>query len=152
TPDFDNIYLHYPDGPHNAETLLVDPDTADIYVVTKGDSEGSRVYVAPAPQSTSVVIELAYIGSLPFGSPPYTGSRLATGGSVAPDGSAALIRTYDTVFLLPRAPQATLAEALFSPPCALPAPDEGNGEGISFGADAASYFALGEGEEPTLHR
>ena len=40
--------LTYPDGPHDAETLLVDPATGDILVVTKA-AAGSGVYRAAAP-------------------------------------------------------------------------------------------------------
>src|SRR5689334_9017693 len=46
----ETLHLTYPDGPHDAETLLVDPATGDILVITKllfGGTVG--VYRAAAP-------------------------------------------------------------------------------------------------------
>jgi hypothetical protein len=50
----DIIELKYPDGPGNAETLMVDPTTKDIYIASK-QSNLSKVYVARYPQSTTSV-------------------------------------------------------------------------------------------------
>lgn len=150
--DYETIYLHYPDGAHNAETLLVDPETADLYVVTKSESDGSRIYAAPAPHSTTAVITLDYLGSLPMGTAPFAGSPLTTSGSVARDGSAVLLRTYDSVFLFRRGPGQSLADTLFNTPCASAAPDEAQGEAIDFGVDPLTCFTLGEGKAPTLHQ
>jgi hypothetical protein len=149
---FQSLYFSYPDEPHNAETLLVDPLSGDLYIATKGDAEGSRVYLARAPHSTTAITPLEYVTTLAFGTTPLTGSPLATGGSVAPDGSALLIRTYDGVFLWPRAPGTSLGDALLGEPCPLPVAKEGQGEGVTFGADAWSYFTIGEGDSPTLSR
>ena len=147
-----SLYLRYPDGAHNAETLLVDPSSSDFYVITKGDLDGSRVYVAPAPHSTSDVVELSYVLSLHFGEAPLTGSALATSGSMARDGSAILLRSYDTAFFWPRRAGESVAEALSGEPCVLPiASAETQGEGITFAPDGRSYFTLGEGQAPTLY-
>ena len=56
--------FRYPDGPHNAETLLVNPTTLRIYVVTK-DTKGGAVYQAPAQLSTSGVYTLSKVASAP---------------------------------------------------------------------------------------
>lgn len=149
---FQSLYFSYPDQPHNAETLLVDPVRGDLYIATKGDPEGSRVYVARAPQSTTVITVLEYVTTLAFGTAPLTGSPLATGGSVAPDGSALLIRSYDRVFLWWRRPGTSLADALLGTPCALPVADEAQGEGVTFDAQGSSYYTLGEGNSPELSR
>jgi hypothetical protein len=149
---FDSLYFSYPDQPHNAETLLVDPLSADLYIATKGDADGARVYVAHAPHSTTVITPLEYVTTLAFGAAPLSGSPLATGGSVAPDGSALLIRTYDAVFSWSRPPGTSLGQALLGEPCPLPVASEAQGEGVSFASDAKSYYTLGEGEHPKLSR
>ncbi len=56
--------FRYPDGPHNCETLLVQPGTLRIYLVTK-DSAGGAVYVAPASPSTTGVNVLTKVASAP---------------------------------------------------------------------------------------
>jgi hypothetical protein len=149
---FVSLFFSYPDAPHDAETLLVDSLSGDLYVVTKGDAEGSRVYWAPAPHATASITPLMYVTTLTLGVAPLNGSRLATGGSVAADGSALLIRTYDAAYLWRRAANSALGDALLAEPCLLPVADEEQGEGITFGSDRHSYYTLGEGNEPTLSR
>ena len=51
TQQADVIRLRYPDGKHNAETLLVHPSTGDLYIVTKVSGEAAGVYKAKAPLS-----------------------------------------------------------------------------------------------------
>jgi hypothetical protein len=46
------LNFRYPDGSHDAETMIVDPANGDIYIVTKRDSR-SRIYRAAYPQSTT---------------------------------------------------------------------------------------------------
>jgi hypothetical protein len=41
--------FQYPDGSRDAETLLLDPLTKDIYVISKREFEDIRVYRAPYP-------------------------------------------------------------------------------------------------------
>jgi hypothetical protein len=77
----------YPDGPHDAETLLVDGD-GRLFIVTKG-SEGG-IYAAPSAPSRQGVNELERVGD----APPFV-----TDGTVLPDGRFAL-RTYVSVEVL----------------------------------------------------
>jgi hypothetical protein len=152
TLPFQSLYFSYPDQPHNAETLLVDPVSGDLYIATKGDPDGARVYVARAPHSTTVITPLEYVTTLGFGRPPLTGSALATGGSVAPDGSALLIRSYDGAFLWRRPAGTSLGDALQGEPCALPVAAEAQGEGVTFDAQGQSFYTLGEGDSPEMSR
>ena len=45
TPRADVLRLRYPDGPHDAEALLVHPATGDVYVIAK-DGQAAGVYKA----------------------------------------------------------------------------------------------------------
>src|SRR5450432_1941428 len=45
--------FHYPDGAHNAETLMVDPHTHRIYIATKFTLGLGTLYEAPATLSTT---------------------------------------------------------------------------------------------------
>ena len=49
TATYERLPFVYPDGWHNAETLLVDPQSQRIFVVTKETSVPSRVYELPTP-------------------------------------------------------------------------------------------------------
>jgi hypothetical protein len=82
--------LVYPDGAHDAETLLVDPRDDRLYVVTKGLLGGS-VYAAPTILKSDHVNHLSRIGSAPL---------LITDGSFRAAGSVVL-RNYLTGFERP---------------------------------------------------
>src|SRR4029453_6471515 len=54
--------FRYPDGPHNAETLLVD-DAGRLFVVTKGKK--GAIYEAPMRPRRQGVNELEKVGAAP---------------------------------------------------------------------------------------
>lgn len=145
------IELLYPDRPHDAETLLVDPRDGDLYVVTKERDGGSVVYRAAAP-SGSGRYDLEVAAMLRFGEAPLnSASALATGGDVAPDGSAILIRTYSSAWIWALG-DADLGQALRGPPCEVPLRRERQGEAIGFAGDGSAYVTVSEGVRPTIWR
>lgn len=77
----------YPDGPHDAETLLIDR-SGRIYLVTKG--RDGAVYQAPAQPSRTAVNPLTRIAAAP---------DYVTDGQFLHDGRVAL-RTYTAVYIL----------------------------------------------------
>ncbi|HEX2270258.1 MAG TPA: hypothetical protein VHH35_12010 [Pyrinomonadaceae bacterium] len=77
------IRLRYPDGKHDAETLLVHPASGNLYVVTKVMLRNATVYEAAAPLATGQVITMKRIGEIRI--PSLFGGAL-TGGSISPDG------------------------------------------------------------------
>jgi hypothetical protein len=80
--------LVYPDGAHDAETLLRDPTTGRLYVATKG-LLGGAVYAAPSSlhRGTNRLTKVAPV------------SVFATDGSFLSDGAHVLIRGYTTLSL-----------------------------------------------------
>ena len=85
------IRLKYPDGKHDAETLLVHPVTADIYIVTKAISAAARVYKLQAPWRSSGVVTLRYLGEFRF---PNLFQGFITGGDISPDGRRVILCDY----------------------------------------------------------
>jgi hypothetical protein len=57
----------YPDGPHNAETLMVRPGSMRIYIVTKGKGGPGAIYAAPRRPATTGLNHLQRIGPAPEG-------------------------------------------------------------------------------------
>jgi hypothetical protein len=81
--------LRYPDGPHNAETLLVHPRTGDMYVVSKssGRDPVTAVYQVPSANLGKRLITLRKIAELDI--PDAFMSRMVggiAGGDIAPGG------------------------------------------------------------------
>ena len=85
------IHLRYPDGKHDAETLLVHPITGNIYIVTKIALENASVYEAAAPGDLSKPITLKRLGELKL---PSVFGGILTGGSVSPDGKRVALCDY----------------------------------------------------------
>lgn len=81
--------FEYPDGPHNAEAILVHPGTNRIYLVTK-ESRGG-IYAGPEQASRDGVNELTRVGDAP---------ATITDGTFTPDGKRVLLRNYTTMFVM----------------------------------------------------
>jgi len=97
TQPADVLRLKYPDGKHNAETLLVHPSTGDLYVVTKVSGEAAGVYKAKALLAKSGVTILEHIGEIRF---PNALMGVITGGDISPDGHRIILCDYIEAFEL----------------------------------------------------
>jgi len=132
----DKIELKYPDGPRNAETLMVDPQTRDIYIASK-ESNTSKVYVAHYPQNTESVTIMAPVVKLLF--------NKATGGDISPDGTEILLRSKELVWYWKLPAGTSISAGLLTKPHHAPyANNEPQGEGIGFAADGSGYFTTTE--------
>jgi hypothetical protein len=162
----ERITLRYADGPHDAETLLVDPISGHLVIVTKEIVAGdSGVYVASAEALATGSSTLERAGTIAkttltsTKTPPDDASALVrgvgwlpTGGEISPDGALIAIRTYASVFIWPRQDGQTVAEALAGAPCEAPSAIETQGEAIAFTPDGGGYYTVSEGANPTLYR
>jgi hypothetical protein len=85
------IRLRYPDGKHDAETLLVHPASGNIYIVTKVALLDPVVYEAAAPVTPGKPITMRRIGEIRV---PSLFGGVLTGGSVSPDGRRVALCDY----------------------------------------------------------
>jgi hypothetical protein len=140
--------LRYPDGPHDAETLLVDPTTGEVVVLTKALFRTPRIFyvdVLDKPLATfeggePLDLEAAGIRAL-----------LPTGGDVSADGRWVLVRSYRSAYLWQRAEGQRLRDVFRSRACPVPVAAEVQGEAIGFSADGRSYYTVSEGRHPTVY-
>lgn len=121
----------YPDGPHDAETLLVDDD-GRLFVVTKEAKAG--IYAAPASPSRLGVNQLKRVADAP---------SYVTDGTVLADGRFAL-RTYVSVEVVDPDSYQVVARA------ALPAQKQG--ESITTTFDGAALLIGSEGKRSKVLR
>ena len=98
--------LHYPDGAHDAEALMVDPIDRQLVVVTKEAAGTSGVYTTPisAPGALQPVTTL----SLGLG-------QLVTAGDISASGDTIVLRTYTKVWVWTRGAGESLATAFGAP-------------------------------------
>ncbi len=150
--DWARLPLQYPGNPHDCEALILDPKNADLLLVTKENDGKSSVFRASGAAAADATQTLELVTQLAFSTTQAPGSSLVTGGELSPRGDGILIRTYTSIFYWPRAAGSSLASALLPPPQQLPAPDEEQGEAITFSADGQSYLTVSENEHAAIFR
>jgi len=137
--------LTYPDGPHDAEALLVDPKAGDVLIVTK-QATTSPFYLATAQTMASGhQVRLAYGGTLK--------RERISGGDISSDGHELLLRNGKKAWLWSRSGSESFAETLERDPIHVPVigpPTEPNGEAIAFSFDNQGYFTISEGKHPLI--
>lgn len=91
------FHARYPDGAHDAETLLVAPD-GGLYIVTKGSTGAVAIYTFPGePRADGRVVQLERIGQ-PRSRDPVRRDEQITDGAVSADGARVVLRTYDALY------------------------------------------------------
>jgi hypothetical protein len=86
------IFLKYPDGKHNAEALMIHPQTGDLYIVTKERKHPAGVYrLAAADLQDPDVHILAKVAELRI---PSITEGMVTGGDISPDGRRVILCDY----------------------------------------------------------
>ena len=142
------IRLRYPDGKHDAETLLVHPSTGNLYIITKVMLRNATVYEAAAPLTTGKVITMKRIGELRV--PSIVGGVL-TGGSISPDGRRVAfcdyLQGYEVV--LP-AKSKNFNEIWTQKITGFSLGQREQGEAITYRSDGKALLATSEGKSPPL--
>lgn len=142
------LVLRYPDGPRDAETLLVDTARRRMFVVSKGLLSGD-VYAVPAAAwngtlpsvPTSRAATLVRVGTVPL--------VLETDGTIAPDGTV-LLRTYGDLAAFDPFPLDP-GSGLLTPRATTSLPGEQQGEGLALEPDGRSVLLSSEGtDQPVL--
>ena len=144
--DRDRFTLVYPDGSYDAEALLVDPLTADVWVVTKetGLARFYRANLNAVPDGSTVTLE--YVLSLDF--------HQASAGDISADGTQIVLRNEDVGVLWSRCDGESISNALLRASQSIPLvgrPVEPNGEAIAFLRDGTGYVTISEGSNPPVY-
>ncbi len=138
----DAIRLQDPDGARDAETLMVDPVTRDIYIISKREIP-SKVYRAPYPQSTTQISTMELVATLPWG--------WAVGGDISPTGNLIIVRGYFNASLWKVENNTQLWEAFGGTACSIALLSEPQGEAICFNNNGCGYFTVSEGSYQPLY-
>jgi Lon protease-like protein len=150
---FDTLTLRYPDGPHNAETLMVDPVTRDLYIVTKEPDGHSGVFRKKAPHADGEEVTLERVADLDFGGAALPGGMTTTAGDFSPDGAWIVVRTYNATAWLWRRDRASTVDAAFATAgCPLSLPAERQAEAIAFDRDGQHLISTSEGAGQPINR
>jgi hypothetical protein len=143
--------LTYPDGPHNAEALLL-TRTGTPIVVTKSASAAS-LYVPAAQLDADRKTPLRRVGDVsvpvtgtsnPFGLP---GRLVITGGAVSPDGRHVTLRTYADAFEYDVTNDDVIGAVTRGTPRSIPLPDEPQGEAVAYSTDGSALLTVSEADD-----
>lgn len=138
--------LVYPDGSYDAESLMVDPISGDLFIVTKQELM-ARVYRASLVDLTDKGTRtLELVRAVDF--------TLASAGDISRDGARIVLRREDFARLWQRQGGEPIGDALARAGQSIPVvgpPKEPNGEGLALLADGTGYATISEGENPVLY-
>ena len=140
--DYDRLGFFYREGSVDAETLLLDPTTQDLFVLTK-EMRAIRVYRFRYPSAPPFRQPAELVATLPF-----EGVNLLdrlVGGDISSDGKEVLLKTYEHILYWHRADTTISIPTLLQLPAdTLPYAVEPQGEAIGFAADGSGYYTLSE--------
>lgn len=165
----ETLAFQYPDDEKfDCETLMVDPDTGDLYVVTKRNHNNSatdddedllfRIPWHPSTPARSdrsdyltgksisrnpVIAEFITVIDIPVAISWGAGYG-ATGGDIDPSSTEIIIRTYTGIYQFQRMPGQSLADAFSNEWIEVPVSVEAQGEAVCWGPDAMHYYTTSE--------
>lgn len=137
------FHLKYPDGKHDAETLMVHPVTGDLYIVTKTFNSESGIYKLKAPLTSASVNTLVRIGKI--GTPSLVGG-LMTGGDISPDGRRVVLCDYFNAYemVLPDNAANDFDQIWKQPLATIKLGPRQQGEGVCYRLDGKAILATSE--------
>jgi hypothetical protein len=131
TVDYHSWDFNYPDGPHDAETLLVD-ESGRLFVVTK-DAPGA-VYAAPRKPKRAGVNELTKVGGAP---------AAVTDGTFLPGGKRIALLTFGSIEVVDAKSYKRVAQA--------DVPMQAQPESLTVSLDGSSLLVGSEGRRSKVH-
>jgi len=137
--DFDKIPIVFPDGIRDTETLFIDHNTLDLYILSKREDSIS-VYVSKSPHSIEQNNKLIKLGKLPI----YN----VVSGDMSMNNEI-LIKTYDRVYFWKMQQGDNVFSTMIKPAAELPYLREPQGESITWTNNGQGYYTISEkvGEE-----
>lgn len=137
------LFLKYPDGSKDAETMMVDPIEQLIYIVSKR-KDTIKIYTTPLNYHAGDTLmlnlraKLHFNGLLPF--------KWITAGDISKDGKQILLKSYVKVYYWQRKGDEPVWQTMQGKPQELPYQQEKQGEAIGFTPDGKGYYTTSEGK------
>lgn len=140
---------HYPDGKHNAESLMAHPQTNRLYILTKSEDGKSALYAFPQPLQEKVSMPLEKIINLTFPTLIRPGKRphdncMTTAACFSPDGSRMIVATYSSLYEWKLEKDQPLAEALKQAPIRIEPELLRQVEGVCYDTDNLTLWLTSE--------
>lgn len=142
--EFDTIAFTLEDGKKDTESIMIHPETNDIYLVSKREKP-VYIYQLSSPFSTKETLVAKRLLSLPL-------TQIVSAG-FSPDGQEIVMKNYDEIYYW-QVGQQSVEGALADQPVKLCYSEEPQGESIAFNTDGSGFYTLSEkikGEKTYLY-
>ncbi|MEM6298096.1 MAG: hypothetical protein AAF740_05335 [Bacteroidota bacterium] len=127
------IQYTYPEGARDAETLLYDPISDSLFVLSKRE-ENVSLFSLPTAAEQPVVAN--YQLTIPY--------RNFTSGDISPSGTEIIAKTYEIILYWKRDSSETVAEAMAREPIFLPYTPEPQGESLAWLSNGIDFVTTTE--------
>jgi hypothetical protein len=131
---FDKITFQLSDETKDTETLLLDPRTKNIYIISKRE-EPVNLYELKYPYNVEDTVLAQKLMSLPF--------TKIVAGDFSPDGNEILMKNYDHVYYWNSSGKSFL-EVIKEEPLEIQYEVEPQGEAIAWAKDGGGFYTLSE--------
>jgi hypothetical protein len=138
----------YPDGPHNAESLVIDVRSGRLAVITKTPDSLGDVYALEGlrPDETVKAVKLGTLRA------PQDVDRLTTGADLHPSGERLLLRTYTRGWEVRRPKAQRLEELIAGQVAEVPTASQAQAEAVAFTPEGRGYLLGSEFAGQPLYR
>lgn len=140
----DALSIQFPDGPRDAESLMVDPIGKCFYVVSKREKQVS-LYKVPAQYfnfKDQQQVTMEKVLTLPY--------TWITAGDISQNGEHIVIKDKAHIYYWRRKGNEAVEVAMARPATLLPYVEEKQGEGVTISVDNKGYLTISEGKKPDL--
>ncbi len=131
---FDTLQIQLPDGVRDSETMMVEPYSKDLYLVSKLE-DSVRVYQIPFPFQKNLMVANR-VATIPY--------FKVVAGSISDNGSEVLLKDYDHIYYFRNETNVPLPKLLQQQPTLLAYDRERQGEAIAWARDGSGYYTLSE--------
>lgn len=145
--DILRIEFKYNDGPRDAECLLADPITNNLYIVSKREVN-ARLYELKFPFDYSKTNTFQFKSTFPFGNNPDMEFTGITAGDISKDGKKFLIKDYNNIWYFQRSENESVVSALSKSPQKIKTYsytlEEPQGESVCWEYDNSGFYTASE--------
>lgn len=142
------VKYKYPNGQHDCETLMINPLTGDIYVLTKRLQGSSGVYKLKAGFDAKKINQLEKIAD--FSIPRFPKGFL-TGGDISSDGRRAIICDYFSAYEIVLPDNAKNFDDIWKQPLEIvDLGEREQGEAVCYSPDGKAIYATSEKKNSPL--
>ena len=148
TDPAETLKFSYVDSRNNAETLLVHPQTSDIYILTKTENGPAGIHKITPAFGNAAPVKTEKIGDISLPAKP---EGLITGGSISADGSRVILCDVQNGYEFKLADGQGSFDVIWKQkPVVVNLGDRKQGEGVSYSADGTSIYASSEKKNAPL--